>query len=153
MATIPALEQLSLETGDGLFPRARSPRGARAGLLLHYGRWDEAHSVAQDLATPEGSFWHGIIHRLEPDPGNAAYWFRRAGRHAVFPSLREVVREIEARYPGCRLKMGHEWDPYAWIDLWESVGRDKGSDAWRMAAEIDRAEWRILYQYCVNPVE
>lgn len=153
MAHTPTLEDLSRDPDDILFPRALSPRGARAGLLLHHGQWEEAHRIAQDLSTPEGSFWHGIIHRLEPDPGNAAYWFRRTGRHAVFPSLRTAVREIEARYPQCRLKMGQDWDPFAWIDLWGSAGRDKGSDAWRMAVEIDRAEWGILYQYCVDPVE
>lgn len=153
MATLPTLEQLRRTQDSGLFPRARSPRGARAGLLLHHGEWEEAHSAAQDLATPEGSFWHAIIHRVEPDPGNSAYWFRRAGRHAVFPALREAIRQIESRYPGCRLKMGSEWDPYAWIDFWESSRRDKDSDASRMATEIDKAEWRILYEYCSSPLE
>lgn len=153
MANTPSLDDVIRSADDVLFPRALSPRGARAGLLLHHGQWEEAHRVAQDLETPEGSFWHGIIHRLEPDPANAAYWFRRTGRHAVFPSLRAAVREIEARYPRCRLKMGRDWDPLGWIDFWESARRDKAAEDWRMAADIDRAEWGILYQYCVNPVE
>src|ERR1051325_4571315 len=53
--------------GPGLFRGARSPEGALAGLYLYFSCLDECHSVAQDDSTPEGSFWHGILHRQEPD--------------------------------------------------------------------------------------
>ena len=35
-----------------------------AGLWLYHDYWDEAHTVAQDIDTSEGSWWHGIVHRL-----------------------------------------------------------------------------------------
>lgn len=41
-----------------LFPSARSPQGVLAGLLLYLNCWDEAHDIAQNLETPEGSYWH-----------------------------------------------------------------------------------------------
>lgn len=150
MADLPTLEDL--KTGSDLFPGARSPRGARAGLLLRHGQWDDAHAVAQDLATAEGSFWHGIVHRHEPDPANAGYWFRRVGYHPVFPALRTAVREIEKRYPACRLGMGTNWDPFVWIDFWERSRRSVDPAVRQMADDVDAAEWEILFGYCVEPL-
>ena len=54
-----------------------------AGLYLLYDELDESHTISQALETPTGSYWHGIMHRREPDYGNAKYWFRRVGDHAV----------------------------------------------------------------------
>ena len=58
-----------------------------AGLLQVFDFWDASHEAAQqadDLGERDASaYWHGIAHRREPDPGNAAYWFRRVGRHPV----------------------------------------------------------------------
>jgi hypothetical protein len=50
--------------------------------LWYDGRrdWDRAHSVAQDLHTEAGSWVHAYLHRKEGDQGNAAYWYRRAGK-------------------------------------------------------------------------
>ena len=47
-----------------------------AGLWLYHDFLDESHSISQEIATSTGSFWHGIMHRREPDPSNAKYWFR-----------------------------------------------------------------------------
>jgi hypothetical protein len=66
----------------------------RAALYLYFDCWDEAHEIAQDINTPEGSYWHGIVHRQEPDAANAAYWFRQVGAHPIFPALRERAVEI-----------------------------------------------------------
>ncbi len=144
---------LSLLThSGGPFSGLRSAAGCVCGILLYHGRDGEAHEAAQALSTPDGAFWHGIVHRREPDPGNAAYWFRRVGRHPVFPTLRAAVREVEAQFPGCRLGMGADWDPIVWIDFWESARRDTDSSQWRMATEIERVEWRVLFDYCSEPL-
>src|SRR5262245_27937857 len=55
----------------------------RAGLWLAFGFLDESHTISQDLHTAEGSYWHALMHRREPDAGNAMYWFRRVGHHPV----------------------------------------------------------------------
>ena len=44
------------------------------------GNWDQAHSIAQDDASADGSWVHAYLHRVEGDIGNAGYWYRRAGK-------------------------------------------------------------------------
>jgi hypothetical protein len=44
------------------------------------GDWDRAHQVAQDVDGRDGAWVHAYLHRKEGDPGNAAYWYRQAGR-------------------------------------------------------------------------
>lgn len=48
--------------------------------LTKKGRWEDAHDVAQDIATPMGSWIHAHLHRIEGDLGNAGYWYSRAGK-------------------------------------------------------------------------
>jgi hypothetical protein len=43
-------------------------------------QWDKSHEIAQDIKTPTGSWIHAFLHREEGDPGNAGYWYRRAGK-------------------------------------------------------------------------
>ena len=44
------------------------------------GEWARAHECAQQDEGPERSWVHAYLHRKEGDQGNAAYWYRRAGR-------------------------------------------------------------------------
>src|SRR5438105_6013828 len=61
-----------------LFARAKAPEAAMAGLWLYFSCFENAHGLAQDSDTKEAELWHAILHRQEPDSGNAAYWFRKA---------------------------------------------------------------------------
>src|SRR5277367_5385035 len=70
------------------------PASAYAGLLLFLGDWEKAHTVAQDIETIDGRYWHAIVHRQEPDAGNASYWFGQVGSHPIFPGLRDEAAEI-----------------------------------------------------------
>src|SRR5579863_5978496 len=72
---------------QALFPGARAPEAATSGLLLLLGCWRESHELSQDISSPEGSYWHAIAHRIEPDASNSGYWFRQVGQHAIFPAL------------------------------------------------------------------
>ena len=64
--------------------------------LWHDGRgdWDAAHRVAQDIDTDDAAWVHAYLHRKEGDAGNAAYWYRRAGRPIARVSLQDEWREI-----------------------------------------------------------
>ncbi len=44
------------------------------------GDWDGAHRLAQEDEGAAGCWVHAYLHRKEGDVGNAAYWYRRAGK-------------------------------------------------------------------------
>lgn len=133
-----------------LFPGRYSPDGMLAGLWLYHGDLDASHRVSQELETAEGSFWHGIMHRREPDPGNAAYWFRLTGRHPVFPELRDRVAALTAAHGETDFAVKAEWDPFAWIEFWERARRRVESRDYALALRIQDAEWEILFAYCAR---
>jgi hypothetical protein len=137
-----ALPRVSAEQ---LFPGARSPQAALAGLYLYLAHWDEAHSTADAVEDPDGYFWHAIVHRQEPDPGNSAYWFRKTGAHPVFPRL--AVAAAEAGYPA-----GDVWDPFAFIRFCESARERPASSEEQVAMQVQLAEWQILFDYCARGV-
>ncbi len=117
------------------------PEAALAGLYLYFSCWDQAHNLAQNISTPEGSYWHAIVHRQEPDAGNAGYWFRQTGAHPIFPALRDRAAAIGVDF-------GPRWDPFAFIERCERARQDPGSQNERQALETQRAEWQLLFDYC-----
>jgi hypothetical protein len=46
------------------------------------GDWDVAHRIVMDDDGRDAAWVHAYLHRVEGDLGNAAYWYRRAGRPA-----------------------------------------------------------------------
>ena len=132
------------------FPEARSRDGALAGLYLYFCCANEAHQIAQSIPTAEGSYWHAIVHRQEPDAANSRYWFGRTGKHPVFAPLLEQAREIAAAHTGHSWAPPKAWDSSAFIDLCEAAARQPGSKLERVALEIQRAEWRLLFDYCAR---
>lgn len=58
------------------------------------GDWDAAHRLAQSQGNPIGSWVHAYLHRVEGDEGNAAYWYRLAGKPFCTLSLADEWEEI-----------------------------------------------------------
>ncbi len=56
--------------------------------------WETAHNIAQDITSEDGSWVHAYLHRKEGDSGNAAYWYRRAGRPVPQIGLAEEWEDI-----------------------------------------------------------
>ncbi|HEU0119789.1 MAG TPA: hypothetical protein VFQ91_04630 [Bryobacteraceae bacterium] len=122
-----------------VFPRAAHPEAALAGLWLYCGYFEESHSIAQDLASAEGSYWHAILHRMEPDASNAGYWFRRVGQHPLFAEVRESAAALG-------YATGGRWDPYRFIDACERVdGKNQ-----RLLQQVQLAEWQLLFHFCAK---
>lgn len=61
-------------------PPANIPAPLMALWYAAKGDWGKAHDIAQDIPTPEGSWVHAYLHRVEGDQSNAHYWYVRAGR-------------------------------------------------------------------------
>ena len=58
------------------------------------GDWEKAHTVVQDINTPEASWVHAYLHRKEGDISNAGYWYRRAGKPVFTGSLEEEWEQL-----------------------------------------------------------
>lgn len=95
MTSLAQLISSSLEA-DAVPPPAFSPEQQ---VLWHArrGDWEQAHDIAQDIATPDGSWLHAYLHRQEGDLGNAAYWYHRADQPV----------------PSSELSLDQEWEKLA----------------------------------------
>ena len=68
---------------DAPAPPAEATPPLAALWHAHRGEWDEAHAIVRDAPGPEAAWVHAHLHRVEGDTGNAAYWYRRAGRRVA----------------------------------------------------------------------
>ncbi len=135
----PTLAALLRRPARELLPYAARPDAAHAGLWLYFGFFEESHAIAQDLKSADGSYWHGILHRMEPDAWNAGYWLQRVGQHPVFTEL--AIAAAELGY-----KPASRWDPLAFIDAC-----DKATPANReLLQQVQLAEWQLLFHYCAK---
>ena len=64
--------------------------------LWHQGRgdWHGAHEIVQEMTGTDAAWVHAHLHRAEGDPGNAAYWYRRADKPVSAASLQDEWAEI-----------------------------------------------------------
>lgn len=159
-AAFGALERLSAEKA---FAHAQSEFGppqpvdadmgacAVAAVWLLYDFLDESHAISQQVNTPTGNFWHGILHRREGDFSNAKYWFRRVGQHEVFEFLGQRAGELAAIRGDVKAveKLTPEgvWDPLAFVDMVQAVVRG-GTKHVDLCLDIQQVEWELLFDYC-----
>jgi hypothetical protein len=58
------------------------------------GDWHKAHTLADSLHDTTAFHIHAYLHRKEGDAGNAAYWYRRAGKPMPRISLQEEWEQL-----------------------------------------------------------
>jgi hypothetical protein len=126
----------------------------RSGLWLLHDFLDESHRLSQEIETPTGSFWHGIMHRREGDFSNAKYWFRRVGSHAVFDALAESASRLVAESgttdrAALQLAEQPTWNPMRFVDLCQGAV-ERRSENEQLCRRIQQQEWRLLFDhgYC-----
>lgn len=132
---------------DDLFPSSRYPQEALSGLLLRLDCWEKSHQLSQHLSTAEGSYWHGIAHRFEPDYVNAGYWFRRVGQHPIFPRLHATTADILAGQTS-QWRLKEKWDPFLFLHWCEEANRGSNEHQKSIAMAIQNAEWELLFEWC-----
>jgi hypothetical protein len=113
----------------------------RAALWLAFDFLDESHEISQGIHTVEGSYWHALMHRREPDHSNAAYWLKRVGTHPVFAGLAKDAAVLG--YQG----QGTTWDPFAFNDRCEEH-RGKEDETEELLRKVQRVEWELLFRFC-----
>ena len=118
-----------------------------AGLWLFFDFFEESHNISQDLHTPEGSYWHAILHRREPDYWNAKYWFRRVGAHPIGDALRDEAIALDTDGIWQELQQSKKWDAPAFVDVCEKHAASK-SPGHEYCCEVQQVEWKLLLEYC-----
>lgn len=154
------IQGLKTSTPQSLLGRtvdATAGRAVIAGLHLAADGFEQAHEIAQDLPDDWGAWWHAILHRREPDPSNALYWYRRVrppaslwndlGRQAAAILEAHHVVELESLTKVIR-DSGH-WEPIPFVNAVERGQQGRlHPKAVNVLADIQRLEWKIWFDHC-----
>ena len=148
-AARPGLEGLSLDSafkGETVLDENMASACISAAWLYH-NFLDESHTLSQQIDTPTGSFWHGIMHRREPDISNSKYWFQKVGDHETFPAIREAASRVASGTGGeAAVLTNSTWDPFGFVDLCEA-GLNGNVALDEVCRTVQQIEWEVLFDY------
>ena len=108
------------------------PPLVKAGLHLFNDDIEGCHKIAQGNTSSEGSYWHAILHRREPDYSNSKYWYRRVANHPIYS-------KIQKSHP--------DWEPFTFVDWCEdaSRGRSKKSQEWLREVQVQEMKFLLIH--------
>ncbi len=142
------LKSLISEAGRAIDPSI--PAAIEAGLFQMNDCLEESHHCSQSIEGEGthrcGDYWHAIMHRREPDFGNAKYWFRQVGRHPVFEELPGIAKRVIEKRQTTELNklVGTNWDPFVFVDFCEQHAGYEESPAALALREIQGWEMSLL---------
>jgi hypothetical protein len=122
-----------------------------AGAWMVHDFFEESHGISQDIHTAEGSYFHAILHRREPDADNAAYWFRRVRSHPIFQPLARDAAKLAAASDvtgAAWLTAAGPWDPMRFIVLCEKARTGRDDRLTALCRTIAMREFWLLMNHC-----
>jgi hypothetical protein len=126
----------------------------RAGLFQLHDALDLSHACSQSIEGRgrhrAGDYWHAIMHRREPDYGNARYWCRHVGAHPIHAELawRAAALCSAAVDAGAgwraRLKVPGGWDSAGFVDLCERAATEEDGPLGQVGRGLQWTEMLLL---------
>ena len=125
-----------------------------AGILLWLGEIDQSHEISQGLDDLDGAYWHGLMHRREPDHSNAAYWFRRVGGHPIHVLLGKIINggNWQSQEVQKRSRQSLPWDMTWMNDLCRRALRSGPEDLVKDLEALQWAEYRLLLDHSAGVI-
>ena len=124
-----------------------------AGLWLWHDALEESHTISQSLHSPNGSFWHAILHRREGDFWNSKYWYARCRNHPALVDIASRAKPLLATLTdkplAARLARGG-WDTDAFVNWVEEVSAGPGPSDRELAVKLQQVEWQALFDHCAH---
>jgi hypothetical protein len=128
-----------------------------AGVWQMNGFLDRSHELAQSVEgrgkNRAGDYWHAIMHRREPDYGNAKYWCRQVEQHGIHSLLAadaDLILEkcgtpAADRWRTGLVGKGHtKWNAASFVDLCEHVADGHDSVLQLAVEKIQLIEMALL---------
>jgi hypothetical protein len=131
----------------------------KSGLHLWNDSLEKSHTLSQNIPDATGSYWHGIMHRMEQDYSNSKYWFRQAGSHPLFGELQSRAAKLAAAaadsaLPGEWMRLFAEiagqsaWNPFLFIDVVQKqTSTETSTEAQSLLERIQWLEMGLLLRY------
>ncbi len=83
-----------------------------------------------------------------PDTGSG-----RVGVHPIFPELRTQAAAILAKHENLGWKLSARWEAERFLEWCDEARAGRSPEAWEAASEIQNIECRLLFDWCVGPME
>jgi len=130
-----------------------------AGMMLWNGLVNVAEALCRQLDGPEAWYWQGIATRHQARPAEAKQLFQQVKQHPIHAQLAAESLEIIGlgtestlgRF-GQILKQQGDWEPHAFVDLYESARLQETPAATeKVVRELQRIEFFLLLNHCITP--